>query len=131
VWDSYFKFCVERNPWDRLISLYYWRYKSDPRPTISEFISSNAPLALKEKGYELYTINGMLAVDKVCQFENLSRDLEEVMKQVGISEKLELPTAKSKSRKDKRNYRDIIGETNKAIIADMFVDEIGLLGYDW
>jgi ElaB/YqjD/DUF883 family membrane-anchored ribosome-binding protein len=73
----------------------------------------------------------MLAVDKVCQFENLSRDLEEVMKQVGISEKLELPTAKSKSRKDKRNYRDIIGETNKAIIADMFVDEIGLLGYDW
>jgi hypothetical protein len=73
----------------------------------------------------------MLAVDKVCQFENLFRDLEEVMKQVGISEKLELLTAKSKYRKDKRNYRDIIGETNKAIFADMFVDETGLLGYDW
>jgi hypothetical protein len=131
VWDNYFKFCVERNPWDRLISLYYWRYKSEPRPTISAFISSNAPLALKEKGYELYTINGVLAVDKVCRFENLSSDLEEVMKQVGIPEKLELPKAKSKFRKDKRNYRDIIGETDKAIIADLFFDEIGLLGYEW
>ena len=73
----------------------------------------------------------MLAVDKVCRFENLSSDLEEVMKQVGIPEKLELPKAKSKFRKDKRNYRDIIGETDKAIIADLFFDEIGLLGYEW
>lgn len=24
-WCSYFKFCVERNPFDKAISLYYWR----------------------------------------------------------------------------------------------------------
>ena len=131
VWNSYYKFCIERNPWDRCISLYYWSNKSEPRPTISEFISSNTPLTLKKKGYELYTIDGRLAVDKICKFENLSQELEEVRKQVGIPEKLELPRAKSKFRKDKRNYRDILGEADKAKIADLFHDEISLFGYKW
>ena len=26
VWDAYFKFAVARNPWDQLVSLYYWRF---------------------------------------------------------------------------------------------------------
>jgi tRNA splicing ligase len=24
VWDSYFKFCFERNPWDKTVSHFYW-----------------------------------------------------------------------------------------------------------
>lgn len=131
AWNSYYKFCVERNPWDRCISLYYWRNGLEPRPTISEFISSDVPLMLKKRGYEVYTIDGRVAVDKICRFENLSNELEEVRKQVGIPEKLELPRAKSKYRKDKLNYRDILGEADKAIIANLFHDEISLLGYEW
>ena len=26
VWDAYFKFTVARNPWDQLVSYYYWRF---------------------------------------------------------------------------------------------------------
>ncbi len=130
VWNSYYKFCIERNPWDRCISQYYWLNQSEPRPTTSEFVSSNAPLTLKKQGYGLYTINGRLAVDKICRFENLSSDLEEVRKRVGIPEKLELPRAKSRFRKDKRSYQDILGEAEKAKIADLFHDEISLFEYE-
>jgi hypothetical protein len=131
VWNSYYKFCIERNPWDRCVSLYYWRYQSEPRPTISEFINSDAPLILKKGGYELYTVDGRLAVDKVCRFENLSEELEECRKQVAIPEMLDLPRAKSQSRKDKRNYRDILGEANRARIANLFHDEISMFKYEW
>ena len=40
IWKSYFKFCFERNPWDKVISLYFHRYKKEPRPALSEFFSS-------------------------------------------------------------------------------------------
>ena len=57
--------------------------------------------------------------------------MEVVLKQFGISEKLELPRAKSRFRRDKRSYRDILGEEEKAKIAELFCDEISLFGYEF
>ncbi len=88
-------------------------------------------MSLKRKGFELYTIDGQVAVDKVCRFENLSEELEVIRKQFGIPEKLELPRAKSGYRKDKRSYRDILGEEEKVKIAERFRDEINLMGYEY
>lgn len=28
VWNSYFKFCFVRNPWDRFVSLFYWKSRA-------------------------------------------------------------------------------------------------------
>ena len=131
VWDSYYKFCFERNPWDRVASLYYFRCRSETRPTLSEFVESSIPLALKRRGYELYTINEHIAVDKVCLYENLSKELETIRKLVGIPEKLELPRAKSKFRKDKQSYRDVFGEEDKLKIAELFREEINHFGYEF
>lgn len=131
IWNSYYKFCFERNPWDRCISLYYWRYKSEPRPPIAEFVNSQEPMILKKRGYELYTIDGKIAVDKICRFENLVDELEQVRKQIGLPEKLDLPRAKSKYRKDKAHYRDLLTEAEKAKIAELFHDEIRSMGYEW
>lgn len=131
VWQSYYKFCFERNPWDRIISLYYWCNQSEPRPTLAEFIRSDAPLLLKKKGYELYTIDGKIAVDKLCKFENISEELEQIRNKVGIPEKLELPRAKSQFRTDKRSYAEILIDEDRDKIATLFRDEINLLGYKW
>ena len=58
IWNNYHKFCFERNPWDRVISLYYWVYKTEPRPSIAEFLDSDIPQRLKKRGYYNYTIGG-------------------------------------------------------------------------
>ena len=130
IWENYYKFCFERNPWDRFISFYYWR-TSEPRPTIAEFIESGELMLLKKKGYGLYTINDRVVVDKICRFENLSEDLSSVCEHLGIPGKLELPKTKSKYRKDKRSYRDILSENEQMMIAEFSQKEINLLGYEF
>lgn len=131
VWEGYYKFCVERNPWDRLVSLYYWRCKSGNRPSMAEFLDSEVPLALKNNGANLYRIDGEIVVDRVCRYENLAEELEAVRLHLGIPEPLELPRAKGQFRKDKRSYREIFGEAERARIAELFSDEIALLGYEF
>lgn len=131
IWSKYFKFCVERNPYDKVISHYYWCYKSDPRPSLSDFINSEKVLNLKKNGYGAYTINNTIAVDKICAFENLNDELEVVRKQLRIPEPLNLPRAKSQYRKDKRSYREILEEKDRLAIANIFRQEIDLFGYKY
>jgi hypothetical protein len=131
VWNDYYKFCFERNPWDRVISLYYWRHKSEPRPSIAHFIDSGELKRLKKKGQDVYSINGQVVVDKVYRFEHIVAELDSLRTRLGITEQLELHRAKSSFRQDKRSYRDILGLEQQAKIADMFSAEIKLMGYQY
>ncbi|MCB0166337.1 MAG: sulfotransferase family 2 domain-containing protein [Anaerolineae bacterium] len=130
-WNSYYKFCFERNPWDRFISLYYWRCRSEPRLTISAFLDTDIPLNLKRRGINLYTIAGEIAVDRVCLYENLTKELENIRQRLGLPEKLELPRAKAAFRTDRRSYREILNEEQAAKIGALFSQEIGLFNYEF
>ncbi len=132
IWNHYYKFCFERNPWDRVISLYYWRYNAQQRETISEFIDSGALRALKRKGIEAYSIDGEISVDRVCLYENLEEELESVCnRQLDITERVNLPKVKSSFRKDRRHYREILSNDDKEKIAKMFSKEIAAFGYEY
>lgn len=129
VWNDYFKFCFERNPWDRVVSFYYWRCRSGKSPTITEFLESSTIQKLKRRGIGIYTLNGQIAVDKVCQYSALDKELEAIRNQLGIPEKLVLPHAKSGFRKDRRGYRELLNTSDKEKIAKLFSDEISNFNY--
>lgn len=131
VWNEYFKFCIERNPWDRVISFYYWQYPDEPRPTLGEFLESPRCRLLKERGIEVYTIDGEVVVDRVLRFERLAEGLEEVRVHLGLPEPLLLPRTKASSRKDRRSYREILTDRERDSIAHLFADEIALFGYEY
>jgi len=129
IWDHYYKFCVERNPWDRVVSLYYFVHRKEPRPDIREFLASPIVNILKERGIELYTIGGNIAVDRVCRYESLAEELETIRKHLGLPEPLELPRAKSEFRPAKVDYRQQLDQTTRNQIADIFRQEIEWFGY--
>lgn len=131
IWDQYYKFCFERNPFDRVISFYYWRLKKNPQQTISEFIDSDIPKVLNEYGYGRYTINDEVVVDRVCLYENLNQELEYISRKLKLPEVPVLPKAKSTIRKDKRHYRDILTRQDKKTIEQIFFKEIRLFGYQY
>ena len=64
-------------------------------------------------------------------FENLAEELDIVCTNLGFTEKLNLPKAKSRFRKNSRNYRDIYTEEEKARIGKLFSREISMLGYEF
>jgi len=136
TWNSYYKFCFERNPYDRVISMYYWFFgrnqkKIKPLLTLSDFLETKVPLNYKRKGIGLYTIEGKVVADQICKFENLKEELEEIRLHLGIPDKLELPNAKSGFRKDKRHYRDVLTDKERAKIAEIFAEEIELFDYEF
>lgn len=131
VWNSYYKFCFERNPWDRVVSQYYFRNRTEPRPSISDYLGTPAIRMLKRWGIDNYTIDGKLAVDRVCRFENLEHELEEVRVKLGLPEALALPNAKGGLRKDKRSYHDILSVKDAQTIREIFRDEIAMFGYQY
>ena len=108
AWNSYFKFCVERNPWERAISLYYWRKKAGLQETLGEFIASGALMDLRSKGWDLYTIDGKIAVDRILRFEDLKSELEQVRQRLGLPGPFDLPRAKGNTRTDHRHYTEVL-----------------------
>lgn len=89
IWNSYFKFCVVRNPFDKVISLFYfWRKAGriavDPDATDSEqletWLSNNSIPRDRDK----YTIDGKFCLDTVIHYERLHQDLERVCARIGV-----------------------------------------------
>lgn len=127
VWGSYFKFCFERNPWDKLISSYYWEFQQEPRPSIAEFLRSNK--ARTASSFGLYTIDGAVAVDRICRYENLAAELGELRARLQLPALPELPRAKSRFRADRRHYSELFSAEDRELAGEVFAREIALLGY--
>jgi hypothetical protein len=129
IWNNAFKFAIERNPWDRAISLYYWKYPEEPRPSLEEFVFSDEINRLKRKGSQLYSIDGEIVVDKVYLFEDLTNAMADVAKQIGLPEVPELPRAKGKTRPKKKPYQECLSDKAREHIQSVFADEIERYGY--
>lgn len=104
--NSYFKFCVEREPVDKLLSHFYWKHRlnidnffyKEVNYLWKEFL--NFPLNISNCDLKHWTIKGELAVDKILRYENLKQELKETCKQLGFDIDLS-SKAKVSLRKDK------------------------------
>ena len=131
IWESYFKFCFERNPWEKAISSYYYKDGEKKWGSILNFIRCGD--LYYTKGFDLYSINGVVAVDKIYKLENMDESLIDLSNRLKLSKTLKLPNyhANKSKRKDKRNYKEILSEEEKSLIKIMYAREIKLLGYNF
>lgn len=134
TWDGYFKFCFERNPWDKFVSLYWWEMReggwyarrNGKLPTLEEFIDQ--PRSRRAADWHLYTIDDELAVDAVGRFENLADDLRSILARIGVEMEVELPRAKSSYRG--RGGSALLTEKSAERIRRMYHREIEAFGYE-
>ncbi len=118
VWTTYFKFCVERNPWDKVLSRSL---------SLDEYLARGRfPI-----NYFRYTDrSGKIIVDRILRYENLLTELGKIFSQLKIPFEGTLGVqAKSEYRTDRRPYQEIFNDQQRRIVEKAFAKEIELHGY--
>jgi len=130
VWDGYYKFCFERDPWDKAISAYYWasRKKMENR-SLEDFLLQGGFNHFRS--YEQYVVNGNQAVDDIYRYESMPEALVQIAQRVGLPGPLELPQTKAGHRKDRRPYHEVLSPAAAERIGRDCAPEIRLMGYEY
>ena len=72
-WNSYYKFAVERNPWDKVVSQYFWKTRKYETPPSFETWLRKAKLIPDD--WNLYTSDNKVVLDQIIQYNNLHEEL--------------------------------------------------------
>jgi len=131
VWNSYFKFCVERNPWDKVLSHYHMHAAREGGSlSLDEYLARGRfPI-----NYFRYTDRTgiKVIVDRIVRYENLMAELGEVFSQLNIPFDGTLGVAaKSEYRTDRGPYRQVFNDEQRRIVEKAFAKEIALHGYQF
>ena len=133
IWNTYYKFCIERDYLDKTISHFYHMKKRynryfDKDITFEEYIHEGT-FCLNYPQYTDY--NGNVMVDYIAKYENLSDELSMIFDKLHIPFEGTLGVrAKGKTRKDKRPASAFFsGENEKFIpvLKKAFKKEIQIL----
>jgi hypothetical protein len=129
VWNSYFKFCVERNPWDKVLSHYHMHAAREGGPlSLDEYLTRGRfPI-----NFFRYTDRSgrKIIVDRILRYENLLTELGEVFSQLKIPFEGTLGLqAKSGYRADRRPYQEVFNDKQRRIVEKAFTKEIELHAY--
>jgi len=131
VWRSYHRVAIERNPWDLVVSQYYWRHRDvDAPPTFDAWVRLPMVERLADKNAKIYRLNDRIAVDRMMRQETLDADLAALWSEQGLPGSPELPRAKSHSRPE-RSYRELYTDETRDLVAERFAPVIRDLGYEF
>jgi hypothetical protein len=127
VWRDYFKFTVERNPWDRQVSQYFWvtRRQGNRRPGFKSYLKAAAPM----RNWSIYTENNRIIVDHIIRHEDLENGLRSVLASLGAPEIAPMTMAKGAFRAEEDHYRGFYDDETREIVARWYTREIETFGW--
>jgi hypothetical protein len=131
IWSRYFKFSFERNPWDRQVSWYHYKTKSKSDAARPSFATFNAQRkhAFVEN-WQLYTLDGAIALDFIGRYERLATDFEHVLTTIGLKGQVSLPVT-NVSRSGCSDYRTFYASAERDKIGAWYAPEIAHFGYEF
>lgn len=150
IWNSYLKICPVRNPWDILVSWYFWRKRprsifvkvkrilkgKDPqneayRMTFRDFIIFMRDEREVNINRKIIEVNGDWPDYFFIRYEHLHEDMTALCGKLGIPYNPDkLPMLKVGVRKDK-SYRDFYDDETREAVAQAFKKDIERFGYQF
>lgn len=147
-WEDYHTFCVVRNPFDRVVSLYHHHLKMrdrrdnksfltnvrdalTPEPTFKKYVFGINPRKRLTTALEYFIgdrTGSNILVRDVLMFEHLTRDLPDYLGSIGIH--IAAKDIPHLNASDNRNdYRKYYCEDTKRRVSELYSYEIERFGY--
>ncbi len=125
--DAFFKFAVIRNPWDRVISSYFF-YRPEQtfsRRRLARFIGRTEPV----RNYVCLDDNGRLDadIDLLIRFEALAEGFDYACEKMGLP-RLSLPHL---NQSPHTHYRDYYNHETRQLVEKQFAEEIEYGNYSF
>lgn len=117
-WKEYYKFANTRNPWDRLVSMWWNDIANFPpkffdmpfeflRKRFSHWAKSDAAMTMMLAEKTRYCIGDQYALDGIIRYEHLEEDLSDLAKQLDLDyDPINFPAYKTDWRKRSESYQD-------------------------
>ena len=133
VWDHYFKFCFERNPYDKIVSTYWYRkYTGKYHDSFRQYcLDCSRGISDFPNGFQLYSLDNKIIVDFIGRYESLNKDFQHVCEKLGLPFDGQIPKEKSKIRQDNGHYSHYYDSETKEIVRKQYAKEIELFGYSF
>ncbi len=131
IWNSYHKFCYERNPWAKVVSYYHWKTLGQGRrlPSFSEFVMDKThrlPLDAR-----LYFDGSQCLMDEVLDFDDFQTTFRDLCRRLGIPFDGNMPREKTHITRQPVDYRSYYDDETRSKVGECFSREIRLMGYQW
>lgn len=135
LWDRALKVTVERHPYEKAVSLAYFRTRRgvsaiDPSLTWAEHLDRIVREDGKYSSGDAYRIGGESVVDVFLRQESLEADLHDLARRLGVPPPAALPRARSDTRTDRTPAREVLTDDQKAVIYERCRAEFELLGWE-
>lgn len=141
-WDEKLTFTIVRNPWDKVVSHYHYRVKTNQTNLrvnpigFKEWVKLtygyqdayyyNNPKMFMPQTLWISDENDEIIVDEIVHFENLESEFNKVLKRIGKNAPL---THVKKSKRG--NYREYYDSDSIEIIRNWFKRDIEIFGYEF
>ncbi len=138
TWEAYYKFCVIRNPFDKVVSFFWHEASEQARVQLGSADFSDVRRTFAawtelerfpvDRG--IYTIGGMPAVDRFLRYEQLSEDLREICGRLSLPwQPARLGRYKGEFRKRAEPFEEYYTVEAAARVAKAFAWELEYFGY--
>jgi hypothetical protein len=127
VINSYYKFSIVRNPYDRFVSFYHYLLKQKNHPWFNIALQAGSFSGMVKKLKDIneptqrsYIVNGSgkIKMDFIGRFENINEDFQKICLNIGIEARLD--RINSNHHPD---YRNLYNEEDREIVYCYFKED--------
>jgi len=139
--ESYYKFAFVRNPFDLLVSLYFYISQAKNNPLhkaavvqmsflefLKWYLAKNPPHQLE---FVTDQSKSQAIVDYIGRFETLTEDVAVIRKTLGLEVNRKIKHKNRSVKRKTRNYQEYYCRESRKLVFDYFQSDLDLFGYDF